>query len=122
MEEFLNQKPDAATPLNSVGGRDNAAGDFDLKRELRRKIKSRKDLSQPKFAESGPNATPGGGENNATDRYFGAFSISAKRDVFDLLANHPKFDQKGNLRMNRIQNNTKDVMPNDSVKTSTRYY
>lgn len=122
MEEFLDQKPDAATPLNSVGNFGNAAGNFDLKKVLRRKIKSRKDLSQPKFAESGPMATPGGGEENATDRYFGAFSISAKRDVFDLLANHPKFDQKGSVRMNRIENNTRKVMPNDAIKTSDRYY
>jgi len=122
MEEFLNQKPDAPTPINSVGGYDNAAGSFDLKKVLRRKIKSREDLPQPKFAESGPMATPGGGEENATDRYFGAFSISAKRDVFDLLANHPKFDQKGSVRMNRIQNNTREVMKNDAIKTSDRYY
>ena len=125
---------DAPTPISSAGaptqGRGNATGDFDLKKELRRKIKSRKDLSQPagKTAKNlpdvsqpsfqeGPLNTGGTQEDNATDRYFGNFSIEAKRNVMDLLANHPTFDEKGKMRMNRIGNNTREVMQNDPTRT-----
>ena len=135
MKEFLSSNtPDAPTPISSAGtptqSYRNAAGDFDLKKELRRKIKSRKDLSQPagRIAkelpdvsqpqyQEGPLDTGGTQEDNATSRYFGSFSMEAKRNVMDLLSNHPTFDEKGKMRMNRIGNNTREVMPNDATKT-----
>jgi len=136
MKDFLESHnvADAPTPISSAGvptqGYGNATGDFDLSRELRRKIKSRKDLSQPASKakdaledrsqpqyQEGPLATGGSQQDNATSRYFGNFSIEAKRNVFDLLKNHPEFDQKSNVRMNRIGNNTREVMPHDQTKT-----
>ena len=136
MKKFLDSHnvADAPTPISSAGtptqGYGNATGEFDLKKELRRKIKSRKDLSQPaskvkndaedrsqpQFQE-GPLATGGTQQDNATDRYFGSFSIEAKRNVFDLLQNHPEFQRKGKMNMGRVGNNTKEVMPNDPTKT-----
>ena len=35
----------------------------------------------------------------------------------DLLKNHPKFDKKGNTQMNRVENNTREVMKNDPTIT-----
>jgi hypothetical protein len=35
----------------------------------------------------------------------------------DLLKNHPEFDERGKVRLNRVKNNTRDVMPNDPTKT-----
>lgn len=133
MDEFLSSNvPDAPTPINSAGtptqSYKNAAGDFNLNKTLRRKVKSRKDLDQPKDGEEpmsdgtlpqyieGPLNTGGTETDDATQRYFGSFSAEAKRNVFDLLQNHPKFDKKGNLRLNRIQNNTREVMKNDPTK------
>lgn len=108
-EFFSSNTPDAPTPLSSSGEPEqkyrNAAGDFDLSRSLERKPKSRKDLDQPKFTE-----------DDATKRYYGDFSIEAKRNVMDLLSTHPKFGVKGNMRMNRVENNTREVMPNDPTK------
>lgn len=115
-------RPDLATPINSWGGRGNGAGPFNLKRSLQRKVKSRKDLSQPKresFAESSPLETGTGTENNAVDRYFGAFSIESKRHVWDLLKKHPQFGDEGRIRMNRIRNNTTEVLPNDPFRNVT---
>jgi hypothetical protein len=134
MDKYPGSKTqDAATPLNSAGTPtqpySNAAGDFNLKRELRRKVKSRRDLDQPKGGEEpmrdgtdpkyqeGPLATGGTQKDNATDRWFGSFSLEAKRNVFDLLKNHPEFDKKGPVRMNRVKNNTRDVMRNDPTIT-----
>lgn len=111
--------PDVATPINSNGGRGNAAGDFNLKKSLQRKVRSREDLSQPKrenFQEQNPLTTGTGTENNAVDRYFGAFSLESKRHVWDLLAKHPQFGNQGNIRMNRIRNNTTEVLPNDPFR------
>jgi hypothetical protein len=122
MEEFLtSQAPDTPTPINSAGTPTqkyrNAAGDFDLKNKYgSRKVKSRKDLDQPKFDE-GPLSTGGNHNSDATTRYFGDFSIEAKRNVMDLLSTHPMYDDKGKMRMNRVQNNTRKVMPNDPTKT-----
>ena len=136
MDDFLssNNVQDAATPINSAGtptqSYRNAAGDFNLHKSLKRKPLSRKDLDQPEDGEEpmrdgtdpqyqeGPLNTGGTQTDNATDRYFGSFSIEAKRNVFDLLKNHPEFDKKGPVRMNRVQNNTrdKDIMPNDPTK------
>jgi hypothetical protein len=125
---------DAPTPINSAGAPTqkygNASGEFDLEKSLKRKIKSRKDLSQPasktknkledrsqpQFQE-GPLATGGTQQDNAVDRWFGNFSIEAKRNVFDLLQNHPEFQRKGKMNMGRVGNNTKEVMPNDPTKT-----
>ena len=134
MDEFLDSNvQDAATPLNSAGNPTqsyrNAAGDFNLKNKYgSRKVKSRKDLDQPKegevpmrdntlpgFAE-GPLATGGTQTDDATTRYFGDFSIEAKRNVMDLLKNHPEYDKKGSMRMNRVGNNTREVMPHDQTK------
>ena len=134
MDEFFSGVQDAATPINSAGTPtqpySNAAGEFDLNNKYgSRKVKSRRDLDQPKDGEEpmrdgtaaeyieGPLNTGGTETDDATQRYFGSFSIEAKRDVFDLLKNHPEFDQKTKVRMNRVQNNTRDVMPNDQTNT-----
>ena len=135
MDDFLssNNIQDAATPINSAGtptqSYRNAAGDFNLHKTLKRKPLSRKDLDQPKDGEEpmrdgtdpqyqeGPLSTGGTQTDNATDRYFGSFSIEAKRNVFDLLKNHPEFARKGPMNMGRVDNNTKEVMPNDPTIT-----
>ena len=134
MEEFLSGIQDAATPLNSAGtptqSYRNAAGEFNLKNKYgSRKVKSRKDLDQPKDGEEpmrdgtapeyieGPLNTGGTETDDATQRYFGSFSIEAKRNVFDLLKNHPEFAKKGNMNMGRVENNTREVMPHDQTKT-----
>ena len=134
MDEFFSGVQDAATPINSAGTPtqpySNAAGEFDLDNKYgSRKVKSRRDLDQPKDGEEpmrdgtaaeyieGPLNTGGTETDDATQRYFGSFSIEAKRNVFDLLKNHPEFDQKSNVRMNRVQNNTREVMPHDQTKT-----
>jgi len=134
MDQFFSSGiQDAATPINSAGtptqSYRNAAGDFDLKNKYgSRKVKSRRDLEQPKDGEEpmrdgtaaeyieGPLNTGGSETDDATERYFGSFSIEAKRNVMDLLSNHPEFDQKGSVRMNRIGNNTREVMKNDPTK------
>jgi hypothetical protein len=129
-----NNIQDAATPINSAGtptqSYRNAAGDFNLHNKYgSRKVKSRDDLDQPKEGEEpmrdntasmyqeGPLNTGGSQNDNANDRYFGSFSVEAKRNVMDLLSNHPEFDKKGSVRMNRLQNNTREVMPHDQTKT-----
>jgi hypothetical protein len=134
MDEFFSGVQDAATPLNSAGTPtqpySNAAGEFDLKNKYgSRKVKSRRDLDQPKDGEEpmrdgtlpkyneGPLATGGDEKDDATKRYFCDFSIEAKRNVMDLLKTHPMYDEKSNVRMNRVQNNTREVMPNDETKT-----
>lgn len=114
--------PDLSTPINSQGGRGNGAGGFDLKRSLHRKVKSRKDLSQPKregYSEQNPLQTGTDTENNAVDRYFGAFSLESKRHVWDLLGKHPQFGSHPGIRMNRIRNNTTEVLPNDPFRNVT---
>lgn len=108
---FSSQVPDTPTPISSAGvptqPYGNAAGEFDLKNKYgSRKVKSRKDLDQPAF-----------GEDDAIDRYFGSFSIEAKRHVWDLLQQHPQFGDKGKMRMNRVGNNTREVLPNDPTIT-----
>jgi hypothetical protein len=132
MKELLESNlPDTPTPLNSTGGYKNAAGSFPIARSLKRKVKSRDDLSQPKgdlkeeyskghlsgdTPPHGPQTTTSGSENNATDRYFGSFSIDSKRHVRDLLAKHPMFSKEGTVRLIRTKNNTRDVLHNDPVK------
>ena len=136
MKEFLSSNtPDTPTPISSAGtptqSYRNAAGDFNLKKSLKRKVLSRKDLDQPAEEreepmrdgtdpqyQEGPLATGGTQTDNATDRYFGSFSIEAKRNVFDLLSNHPEFARKGNVNLGRVGNNTrdKDIMPNDPTR------
>ena len=76
-----------------------------------------RDGTDPQYQE-GPLATGGTQTDNATDRYFGSFSIEAKRNVMDLLKNHPEFARKGNVNLGRVGNNTrdKDIMPNDPTK------
>jgi hypothetical protein len=134
MDEFFSGVQDAATPLNSAGTPtqpySNAAGEFNLKNKYgTRKVKSRKDLDQPKDGEEpmrdgtapeyieGPLNTGGTETDDATQRYFGSFSIEAKRNVFDLLKNHPEFARKGNVNMGRVENNTRSVMPHDPTIT-----
>jgi hypothetical protein len=134
MDEFFSGVQDAATPINSAGTPtqpySNAAGEFNLKNKYgTRKVKSRKDLDQPKEGEEpmrdgtlpkydeGPLATGGNEKDDATKRYFGDFSIEAKRNVMDLLKTHPMYDEKSNVRLNRLENNTREVMPNDQTKT-----
>jgi hypothetical protein len=135
MDELFSGTQDAATPINSAGvptqPYGNAAGEFDLKNKYgNRKVKSRRDLDQPKAGEEpmrdgtdpqyqeGPLATGGSQTDDATQRYFGSFSVEAKRNVFDLLKNHPEFARKGNVNLGRVSNNTrdKDIMPNDPTK------
>jgi hypothetical protein len=132
-ELFSSGTQDAATPINSAGtptqSYRNAAGDFDLRNKYgSRKVKSRRDSNQPKEGDEpmrdgtaaeyieGPLNTGGTETDDATQRYFGSFSVEAKRNVFDLLKNHPEFGQKGNVRMSRIGNNTREVMPGDATK------
>jgi hypothetical protein len=135
MDELFSSSnvPDTPTPINSAGTPTqkyrNAAGDFNLHKDLRRKVLSRKDLDQPKDGEEpmrnntapeyieGPLNTGGTETDDATQRYFGSFSIEAKRNVFDLLKNHPEFARKGNVNMGRVENNTREVMPNDPTIT-----
>jgi hypothetical protein len=112
--------PDTATPLNSAGtptqAYGNAAGGFDLNTKLGpRKVKSRKDSDQPKGSPLKVESSEK--DDDATNRYFGSFSIEAKRNVMDLLKTHPMFEEKSNVRMNRVGNNTREVMPNDETKT-----
>jgi hypothetical protein len=134
MDEFLSSNvQDAATPINSAGTPTqpyrNAAGDFDLRNKYgSRKVKSRRDLDQPKDGEEpmrdgtlpkygeGPLNTGGDSSDDSTKRYFGDFSIEAKRNVMDLLKTHPMFDEQGSVRMNRVGNNTREVMPGDATK------
>jgi hypothetical protein len=114
--------PDLSSPINSQGGRGNGAGGFNFKRSLRRKVKSRVDLSQPKregYAEQNPLDTGLGTENNAVDRYFGAFSLESKRHVWDLLGKHPQFGSQPGIRLNRIRNNTQEVLANDPLRNVT---
>lgn len=107
-EFFAAQVPDAPNPLSSKGGYDNASGDFDLRRSLQRKVKSRKDLDQPKREDFS--------EDDAMKRYYGDFSLESKRHVWDLLQKHPRFGRQGPVQMNRIVNNTREVLPNDPLK------
>ena len=134
MDEFFSSDiQDAATPINSAGTPTqpyrNAAGDFDLKNKYgSRKVKSRQDLDQPKDGEEpmrdgtaaeyieGPLNTGGSQTDDANQRYFGSFSLEAKRNVMDLLKTHPEFARKGNMNMGRVGNNTREVMPNDPTK------
>jgi hypothetical protein len=134
MDEFFSGVQDAATPLNSAGTPtqpySNAAGEFNLKNKYgTRKVKSRKDLDQPKDGEEpmrdgtlpkyneDPLATGGNEKDDATKRYFGSFSIEAKRHVWDLLKQHPEFGGEKSLRLNRVGNNTREVLPNDPTIT-----
>ena len=136
MDEFLSSSsntPDAPTPISSAGtpkqSYRNAAGDFDLKKSLRRKVLSRRDLDQPKDEEEpmsdgtlpqykeGPLSTGGTQTDNATDRYFGSFSIEAKKNVMDLLKTHPMYAKKGSVNLGRVENNTQEVMPGDPTIT-----
>jgi hypothetical protein len=134
MDDFFGSTiQDAATPINSAGTPtqpySNAAGEFNLKNKYgSRKVKSRRDLDQPKDGEEpmrdgtlpkygeGPLSTGGTESDDSTKRYFGDFSIEAKRNVMDLLKTHPMFDEKGPVRMNRVGNNTREVMPHDQTK------
>jgi hypothetical protein len=134
MDDFFGSTiQDAATPINSAGTPtqpySNAAGEFNLKNKYgSRKVKSRRDLDQPKDGEEpmrdgtlpkygeGPLSTGGTESDDSTKRYFGDFSIEAKRNVMDLLKTHPMFDEKGPVRMTRVGNNTREVMPHDQTK------
>ena len=109
-EFFSSNTPDTPTPLNSAGTPTqkyrNAAGEFDLNQSLERKIKSRKDQDMQVFSE-----------DDAIQRYYGDFSIESKRNARDLLRTHPEFGKEGKMRMNRVGNNTREVLPHDPTKT-----
>lgn len=119
--------PDLPTPISSQGGYGNAMGTFNLDRSLSRKVRSRKDLSQPKrldeedeeeipfFEGMGDYRT----EDDAMSRYYGSFSTESKRHVWDLLKKHPEFGREGPVRLNRVRNNTAEVLPNDPIKNVT---
>ena len=114
--------PDLATPINSQGGYGNAMGDFTTDQSLSRKVKSRKDLAQPagkSYSEGDPNENGTKSPNGSIDRYFGSFSIESKRHVWDLLKKHPQFGDGTSVRMNRIRNNTREVLPNDPFRNVT---
>lgn len=117
--------PDLATPISSHGGYGNAMGNFNLDRSLQRKVRSRKDLSQPKRVEDDgempffENFEPPKTDDDAMSRYYGSFSIESKRHVWDLLKKHPEFGREGAIRLNRVRNNTAEVLPNDPVKNVT---
>jgi hypothetical protein len=135
MDDFFGSTiQDAATPINSAGTPtqpySNAAGEFNLKNKYgSRKVKSRRDLDQPKDGEEpmrdgtlpkygeGPLSTGGAESDDSTKRYFGDFSIEAKRHVWDLLKQHPEFGDEKGLRLNRVGNNTREVLPNDPTIT-----
>lgn len=126
MKEEESNLPFLASPLNSQGGYGNAMGTFNVGNSLKRKVKSRKDLSQPKRRprERGEEEHS---EDNSLDRYFGSFSVESKRHVWDLLQKHPQFEDKAEVRMNRIRNNTREVLHNDPLKAvnnggSIKYY
>ena len=113
MKELFHNPPDLPTPLNSQGGFSLGSGGFKVQRKLKRK------KSDPVYQES-PRHRSGSSSSvseNATDRYLGSFSVDSKRHVWDLLAKHPKFDDSGGLRLNRVRNNTSEVLKNDPVKT-----
>lgn len=112
----MQNVPDLATPLNSQGGYGNAMGGFSLDIDLQRKVKSRKDLSQPQGEVPETKTTD---PVNSTDRYFGSFSLESKRHVWDLLQKHPLFSDEGKVRKNRVINNTREVLPNDPVRIVT---
>lgn len=109
-EFFSSNTPDTPTPLSSAGqptqSYKNAAGEFDLEKSLSRKVKSRKDQDANLFSE-----------DDSIKRYYGDFSIESKRNARDLLRTHPEFGQERSVRMNRIGNNTREVLPNDPTKT-----
>lgn len=114
--------PDLASPLNSQGGYGNAMGDFKVDRSLSRKVKSRKDLAQPadrSYMEKGPNSDGSATTTGSIDRYYGTFSIESKRHVWDLLQKHPQFGDEASIRLNRIRNNTREVLPNDPFRNVT---
>lgn len=110
-EFFSSGTPDAPTPISSAGEPTqkygNAAGDFDLEKSLERKVKSRKDQDIKSFSE-----------DDAIKRYYGDFSVESKRNARDLLRTHPEFGTKGNVRMNRVGNNTREVLKNDPTKVA----
>lgn len=114
--------PDLATPISSQGGYGNAMGPFNLDRSLQRKVRSRKDLSQPKKLEGkgeDKDESETYGEDDSITRYYGDFSIESKRHVRDLLKKHPEFGDDGIIRKNRIRNNTTEVLPNDPIRIVT---
>ena len=113
--------PDLATFLNSQGDYGNAAGSFNLNRSLQRKVRSRKDLSQPKREpeEIMKNFEEPTTDDDAMLRYYGAFSIESKRHVWDLLKKHPEFGDEHQIRLNRVRNNTAEVLPNDPIRNVT---
>jgi hypothetical protein len=113
MKDLFSSNPDVPSPINSNGGRGNASGGFDLKANLERKVTSnvRKGSGVDKQKPSCHTDAP-----SSIDRYYGSFSLESKRHVWDLLGKHPKFGNKGPTRTNRIDDNTREVLPNDPHK------
>lgn len=90
-----------------------AAGPLSISRSLERKGTGQ---------NPGTRAIKGTGRSeeevaDSVDRYYGSFSLESKRHVWDLLDKHPKFGRKGNSRLGQIDNNTREVLPNDPIKT-----
>ena len=112
MKELFHNPPDLPTPLNSQGGFSVGSGGFKVQRKLKRK-KSGPVYQGAPLHKSGSSSSV---SENATDRYLGSFSIESKRHVWDLLTKHPKFGDSGSLRLNRVRNNTSEVLKNDPVK------
>lgn len=134
MDDFLSSNtPDAPTPISSAGtptqSYKNASGDFNLKKSLKRKPLSRKDQDPSEDEEvpmrdntaaeyiEGPLNTGGTETDDATQRYFGSFSIESKRNVMDLLKTHPMYAKKGSVNLGRVENNTREVMTGDPTIT-----
>lgn len=111
MDGLFKNPPDLPSPINSSGGFSNGSGRFPLSRKLQRKPNS-----PPRHRETHKSETFSSVSENSVDRYFGSFSVESERHVWDLLKKHPEFGDKGSLRLNRIRNNTKDVLPNDPLK------
>lgn len=120
MKDLFSSLPDLPSPLNSSGGNKVASGSFNLSRSLQRKKQSNLNTSsgiEPSGHEGRERQKQYGPEvTTSMDRYFGTFSPESKRHVWDLLDKHPLFG-KGKSRLNRITNNTREVLRNDPVKT-----
>ena len=114
MKDLFSSVPDNATPINSNGGRGNASGGFNISRKLSRKPANRQKRKSPPLDKS-PDLYDSG-DTGSMDRNFGSFSLESKRHVWDLLNKHPKFGSKDKVQMNRIENNTREVLKNDPLK------
>jgi len=112
MDSLFQNPSDLPTPLNSRGGNSTGSGTFSIRRKLKRKENGTQELPQEPTKRGSSNPS-----ENSVDRYFGSFSLESKRHVWDLLKKHPEYGDEGGLRLNRIRNNTSEVLRNDPIKT-----